>query len=96
MALPVILKVLNAASSDADEGDKHSLDDLFRAAYSIGTSIQRICEELVNILLHYLYILAHSFVDLYLQSDFCENYHLNPHRKEEGSRSFVLYLVYML
>jgi len=54
VALPVILKVLNAASSDADEGDKHSLDDLFRAAYSIGTSIQRICEELVNILLHYL------------------------------------------
>ena len=54
VALPVILKVLNAASSDADEEDKHSLDDLFRAAYSIGTSIQRICEELVNILLHYL------------------------------------------
>ncbi|XP_020265679.1 aberrant root formation protein 4 isoform X2 [Asparagus officinalis] len=46
VALPVILKVIYEVSSDTDEGDRNSLDELFGAAYSIGTSIQKICEEL--------------------------------------------------
>lgn len=48
VAVPVILEVLNAISSESDDEDKDSLSDLFGAAISIGTSIQAICEKMVG------------------------------------------------
>ncbi|XP_008802004.1 aberrant root formation protein 4 isoform X2 [Phoenix dactylifera] len=48
VAIPVILKVLNVISSEPDDEDKDSLNDLFGAAISIGTSIQAICEKMVG------------------------------------------------
>nr|XP_010913381.1 aberrant root formation protein 4 isoform X2 [Elaeis guineensis] len=48
VAIPVILKVLNAISSVSNDEDKDSLNDLFGAAISIGTSIQAICEKMVG------------------------------------------------
>lgn len=46
MVLPVILEYLQVASSGADEEDQNSLNDLFSAAISIGSSIQEICQKL--------------------------------------------------
>ncbi|EHA8588165.1 aberrant root formation protein 4 [Cocos nucifera] len=46
VAIPVILKVLNAISSESNHEDKDN--DLFGAAISIGTSIQAICEKMVG------------------------------------------------
>lgn len=62
MAIPVILKVLNVISSEPDDEDKDSLNDLFGAAISIGTSIQAICEKMVCIFLVAATIHAPMFV----------------------------------
>ncbi|XP_020584062.1 aberrant root formation protein 4 isoform X2 [Phalaenopsis equestris] len=46
VALPVILGVLTLASSESDEEDTDSLNKLFSAAISIGSSIQEVCQKL--------------------------------------------------
>lgn len=62
VAIPVILKVLNAISSESNDEDRDSLNDLFGAAISIGTSIQAICEKMVCICLVVAAILTLMFV----------------------------------
>ncbi|WOK98278.1 aberrant root formation protein 4 [Canna indica] len=48
VALPIILNILHASSSESDEEDKDNLRSLFGAAVNIGISIQGVCGEMVG------------------------------------------------
>ncbi|XP_065007733.1 aberrant root formation protein 4-like [Musa acuminata AAA Group] len=47
-ALPAILEVLYACSSESDDEEKDNYQDLFSTAVGIGTSIQAICGKMVG------------------------------------------------
>ncbi|XP_074587196.1 aberrant root formation protein 4 isoform X3 [Curcuma longa] len=48
VALPVVLNVLQASTSEADEEDKDTLRVLFGAAVNIAISIQTVCRKMVG------------------------------------------------
>lgn len=87
-ALPVILKVINMVSSDADVRDKSYLDNLFGATYTIGTSIQKICEDMVQILIVCIFFL---FIFKYLYTKLLVLLTQDGRRKQELRAILGLY-----
>lgn len=92
-ALPAILEVLYACSSESDDEEKDNYQDLFRTAVGIGTSIQAICGKMVCFFDRRIFM--HSQELIVYNLFYIKSYPRTCNRLEEEKKSYMQYLVFM-